>query len=128
VKKTKKSKLRSQLKKTAVTLAATRTAMKRQFSERKFAKYARATREQRGLSLRQTAQKAGITLARVVAIENGINRLSVPQLCALAHAFHFKSGGEMLLHYERQSKLAERKAPKAKRSPAAAADTSSTGA
>jgi transcriptional regulator with XRE-family HTH domain len=119
--KTKKSKLRQQLKKTAITLAATRSAMKRQFSERKFAKFVRATREQREMSLRQTARKAGITLARVVAIESGINRLSVPQLCALAHAFHFKSGGEMLLHFERQSKLVERKATPRKKSSKAAA-------
>lgn len=90
--------------------------MKRQFSERKFAKFVRATREQRELSLRQTAKKAGITLARVVGIESGINRLSVPQLCALAHAFHFKSGGEMLVHFERQSKLVERKAKPRKKS------------
>lgn len=123
--KSNKSKLRRQLKKTAVTLAATRNAMKRVFSERKFAKFARATREQRGLSLRQTARKAGITLARVVAIENGINRLSVPQLCALAHAFHFKSGGEMLVHFERQSKLVERKATK-KTSKAAAVPVEAT--
>ena len=125
MKKPKKSKLRQQLKKTAVTLASTRSAMKRVFSERKFAKFARATREQRGLSLRQTARKAGITLARVVAIENGINRLSVPQLCALAHAFHFKSGGEMLVHFERQSKLVERKATK-KTSKAAATPVEAT--
>jgi transcriptional regulator with XRE-family HTH domain len=124
--KSKKSKLRQQLKKTAVTLAATRNAMKRVFSERKFAKFARATREQRRLSLRQTARKAGITLARVVAIENGINRLSVPQLCALAHAFHFKSGGEMLVHFERQSKLVERKAAKKKTIEAAAAPVEAT--
>ena len=54
-------------------------------------------------SLRQTAKKAGLTLARCFAIENGEARLNLPQLASLADAFGFKSGGEMLIHYDAQS-------------------------
>jgi transcriptional regulator with XRE-family HTH domain len=75
----------------------------RQFSKLKVADYVRKTREARGLSLRQTAKKAGLTLARCFAIENGEARLNLPQLASLADAFGFKSGGEMLIHYEAQS-------------------------
>jgi transcriptional regulator with XRE-family HTH domain len=75
----------------------------RQFSKLNFAHYVRKTREARGLSLRQTAKKAGLTLARCFAIENGEARLNLPQLASLADAFGFKSGGEMLIHYEAQS-------------------------
>jgi len=79
----------------------------RQFSILKFGDYVRKTREARGLSLRQTAKKAGITLARCFSIENGEARLNLPQLASLADAFGFKSAGEMLLHYEKQSSLAK---------------------
>lgn len=75
----------------------------RQFSKLKFADYVRKTREARGLSLRQTAKKAGLTLARCFAIENGEARLNLPQLASLADAFGFKSGGEMLIHHERRA-------------------------
>jgi transcriptional regulator with XRE-family HTH domain len=72
----------------------------RRFSKMKFADYVRKTREDRGLSLRQLAKKAGLTLARCFAIENGEARLNLPQLASLADAFGFKSGGEMLTQYE----------------------------
>jgi transcriptional regulator with XRE-family HTH domain len=59
----------------------------RQFSKVKVADYVRRAREARGLSLRQTAKKAGLTLARCFAIENGEARLNLPQLASLADAF-----------------------------------------
>jgi transcriptional regulator with XRE-family HTH domain len=72
----------------------------RRFSKLKFADYVRKTREARGLSLRQLAKKADMTLARCFAIENGEARLNLPQLISLADAFGFKSGSEFLKRYE----------------------------
>jgi transcriptional regulator with XRE-family HTH domain len=72
----------------------------RRFSKLKFADYVRKTREARGLSLRQLAKKADLTLARCFAIENGEARLNLPQLVSLADAFGFKSGSEFLKRYE----------------------------
>jgi transcriptional regulator with XRE-family HTH domain len=85
----------------------------RQFSKLKFADYVRKTREARGLSLRQTAKKAGLTLARCFAIENGEARLNLPQLASLADAFGFSSGGEFLVRYE-QTRLPQKEARKKK--------------
>jgi transcriptional regulator with XRE-family HTH domain len=85
----------------------------RRFSKVKFAAFVKKTRESKGLSMRQTANKAGLTLARVVAIEHGEARLNLPQLVSLADAFGFKSGGHMLTRYEkvadRDKKMAEPK-------------------
>ena len=72
----------------------------RQFSKHNFADFVKAARESAKLSLRQTAKKAGLTLARVVAIEHGEARLNLPQLASLADAFGYDSGGEFLLQYE----------------------------
>lgn len=84
----------------------------RRFSKLQFAKFVRGTREKKRLSMRQTARKSGLTLARVFAIENGEARLSVPQLLSLAAAFDFKSGSAFLWRYERTLKGGEKQKPK----------------
>jgi len=71
-----------------------------QFSKHKFAVFVKATREKAKLSLRQTAKKSGLTLARCFAIENAEARLNLPQLAALAFAFGFDSGGQFLTQFE----------------------------
>lgn len=82
----------------------------RRFSKHHFATFVKTTRESRKLSLRQTARKSGLTLARVFAIENGEARLSVPQLLSLADAFEFKSGADFLGRYEKSLQPDKRRA------------------
>jgi Helix-turn-helix len=71
-------------------------------------------RESLRLSLRQTAKKSGLTLARVFAIENGEARLNLPQLASLADAFGFSSRGEFLVRWE-QTHLPHKEARKKRR-------------
>jgi transcriptional regulator with XRE-family HTH domain len=88
------------------------------FSKLIFAAFVKGLREERKLSLRETAKKSGLTLARVFAIEKGDTRVSVPQLQALAAAFDFETGSDLLRLYEEamdKAKLrSKRKAPRDK--------------
>jgi transcriptional regulator with XRE-family HTH domain len=93
----------------------------RRFSKLKFADYVRKTREARGLSLRQLAKKADMTLARCFAIENGEARLNLPQLVSLADAFGFRSGSEFLKKYESKLKAGEEKEPRKRKAAVATA-------